>query len=168
MMLRCCSLLNPWSVLLIVFFGGCGNPTSNTENDELQSVTSDATEGPSYPSITQEEMIDLFNRCDYVDYIFYDFSFSISQGEKPAIQAALNHVSKSIAKINTNCKPIGRIFYQIEGVNVLEADIYFAEGCQYYLFYKDQKPVYANELSPAGVAFYQSVFKNFEQYQSNS
>ena len=154
-------------LFLILPLGSCGNSSSTTNAKEQISTGTNAVEGPTYPSITQEEMIDLFNRCDYIDYIFYNYSFSISQGEKPAIQAALNHVSKTIAKNDPSCKPIGRIFYQIEGENVLEADIFFAQGCKYYLFYKDQKPVYANELSPAGVNFYNNVFQGFEKYKSN-
>ena len=146
---------------LILLFVSCQNPSP--EEDKTDEVLKNEL---VYPSITQEEMVHLYENCDFIDYILYGYDFSISQGEKPAIQASFNHISRTPANINPTCKPIGRVFYQIEGENVLEADIYFADGCQYYIFLKDSKPVAANQLSPAGVAFYQNIFKRFEQYKN--
>ena len=109
----------------------------------------------------------LFENCDFIDYILYQYDFSVSQGEKAAIQASMNHVSRSTPTIDPNCKPIGRVFYQVDGKNAMEADIYFSETCQYYIFLVEGKPVYANNLSNSGVAFFQNIFQQFEQYKKN-
>ena len=150
------------SVILSACFFGCQGNTPQSE----AGVTETPSTGQSYPSITDSIMVYLWENCDFIDYIFYTYDFSLSQGERPAIQASLNHISREVPVIDENCRSIGRIFYQVEGVNVMEADIVIGEQCQYYIFYENGKKTYANKLSVSGIAFFNGVFQQFGRQQS--
>lgn len=135
---------------LVLTSFSCGNsPNSNGE----ASSTSEATAQPSLGSLPMETIQYLWDQCDYVDYIFYHLPISMSLNEKGSIQYALRHISADAAIINPECKPIGRIFYQVRGENVLEADMFFSEGCTYFKFLRDNKPIYANYMTDDGIKY---------------
>jgi hypothetical protein len=116
------------------------------------------------PSLPQAEMKKLFDEATYVDYIFYDLPFSVSQDNKASIHANLNMISpEKMNGISKSCKPIGREFFHIGGEIVYEADLYFSEGCFGYIFLKDEKPTYANKLSAEGGKFYSNLIKQSNQ-----
>lgn len=109
------------------------------------------------PSITLEEMENLNTKCDFIDYTFYDprLPMSISLNELPSIRLTYGHVSQTTPTPTApTCKPTGRIFYQSQGDYILEAEFYFSDGCTYFVFFKDGKPTYANDMSPAGKKFF--------------
>ena len=114
-----------------------------------------AAQNTTYPSIPDSTMQYLWERCDYVDYIFYELDFSVSQSSQHEIRKSLQHISRAVPDVSPACRPIGHLFYQVEGENVLEANIFFSPECQYYLFYRDGEPAYANAMTPAGVQFYE-------------
>ncbi len=123
-----------------------------------------ATEAPPlpqgerlYPSIPIDTLQMLWQRCDFIDYVFYYTDFSVSQNKQEDIRAAIRHISEGIPLIREECQPIGRIFYQVEGENRLEADLFFSEGCVYYIFYDKGQRAYANEIMPAGMQFYEQI-----------
>ena len=68
-------------------------------------------------------------------------------------------LKKEKIKLNKNCKSIGRIFYEIDGNIEIEAEIYFSDQCQHFVFMKDNKRIYANNLTPEGVAHFKNIFK---------
>ncbi len=139
----------------------------NSSKDIREAAQADSEAAVAYPSITEEIMVKLWEQCDFVDYIFYDYDFSLSQEEKAAIQTSINHITREVPVIDPACRSIGRIFYQIDGENVMEADIVVSEKCQYYVFYENGKKTYANKLSAAGIGFYQKIFQQFGQHKSN-
>lgn len=120
-----------------------------------------ATETPTspYPSITQEKMIYLYENCDYIDFVFYATNFSMSQNVKGAIQSTLGGISTTPAKVVSSCQPMGRVFFQVDGVNVEEADLFFGGTCLYYLFLQDGTYAYGNQMTEGGYGFYQKVFE---------
>lgn len=82
---------------------------------------------------------------------------------KASIQQTLTHVAENVAVLDPNCKSIGRVFYEIEGQTEIEAEIYFSNQCQYFVFMKNQKPIYANNITAAGVTHFNNIFKQAEQ-----
>lgn len=114
--------------------------------------------GETYPSIPAEEVKILWDSSDYVDIVFYYEDFSISQKNQSDIRGMLNYISSNVPQINANCQPIGRIFFQIQGRNAAEADIFFTQGCTYFLFYKDGKKAYANGFTESGAKFFNQIF----------
>jgi hypothetical protein len=148
------------ALLLTGILYSCGSDGSaDSQNDTTEPATNPVAEVPSYPSVPADTIKALFNECDYIDYVFYYTNFSVSQKEQRDIQTAITYIASETPEINPNCKPVGRIFYQVEGENRVEADLYFSQGCMYYLFYEDGKPAYANRIMPNGISFYTKIFQ---------
>lgn len=112
----------------------------------------------SLPPMSKERLQYLWDNCDYIDFVFFDLDFSMSQEEKSAIQGTLTGIAANAPTLNPSCKPIGRVFFQVAGKNVEEADLVMGQGCIYYIFQENGKPAYANLLTERGFKFYQDVF----------
>lgn len=150
---------------LSLLFAACqGTATDSSQEEqtgtEEQAQTSapTATATPQYPSVAEEKMKMLWDKCDYVDFVFYATNFSMSQNQQPAIRTTLQGISTLVPTINPSCQPIGRIFFQIEGVNEAEADIFIGQDCLYYLWLENGQYTYANMMTEKGVEFYQNIF----------
>ena len=159
-------------LMISLFLGACqdSNQTSDKTNSAEQETTTpgeakeNTQQGESlYPSIPLEDLVALYNECDFIDYVFYYTNFSVSQSEKSDIQTAIRYISEAPALINSKCKPQGRLFFQVNGENKMEADLYFEPDCTYYVFYKDGKPAYANQLMPGGIQFYNNIFTSIQK-----
>lgn len=115
---------------------------------------------PLYPSFPLERLEYLFNTADYIDVIFYDLPISLSMNEKSSVQTFLSYVAVEVPPSLPHCtKAAGRIFFQVKGENVDEADLYFSNGCKYLVFYKEGKPAHANFLTEQGVAYLNSLLQ---------
>lgn len=150
------------ALLLAAAFLSCGGNSQHNQQNGQQSAQA-AEQPPSYPSIPMATVQMLFEKCDYIDYLFYYTNFSVSQKTKPDIQRAISHIAAEPPVIHSNCKPIGRVFYQAEGESLLEADLYFDEKCIYFLFMEDGKPAYANRMMPNGIAFFNQIMQHAKQ-----
>ncbi len=149
-----------FSVLVFcMFFFACDS------NSGKQADSTTTTQGKAMESIPFETISYVFENCDYVDYVFYNTNFSISQNEKASIQGAIAQISKTPATLDPNCKAIGRVFYQIDGKNHLEADLYFQEGCYYYVFLENNKPKYANVMTDEGIAYFKNIMARAQSVQ---
>jgi len=147
-------------LLATILLGSCtGNP--KTENSKSDEKTQTAT--VKYPPLPDDIKLELWNKCDYIDFIFYNYSFAMNQSDQQNIRLSLQHINPVAPKIDPNCQPIGRIFYQIEGENAAEADLVMGEGCNYLVFYRDGEKSFANELNEAGQAFFNRVFNMMEK-----
>lgn len=152
-------------LFLVSIFFSCGNDKKTVAAKPTTQVAKPAAPAlnPPLPSISLETAQHLFANCDYIDYIFYNTNFSVSQAEKASIQSALTHIAQqSPPGLNPNCKAIGRVYYQIQGDNYLEADIYFQDGCKYFVFYENKKPAYCNLMTDNGMAYYTNIFKQVQ------
>lgn len=149
---------------LASFIWACGSGA--TEEKAPETTTPPATEqtaqtnsAPALPAYPTEKVKVLFDSCDYVDVIFYYEEFSINQKNQKDIRGMLNYISSNPpASLNESCQPIGRIFFQIEGRNAAEADIFFQQECLYFLFYEDNKYAYSNNFTQSGVNFFSNIF----------
>jgi len=157
------------SVLLI----GCGG-NGATAKKPAATTTAPAKAAPAQStgvknkvalqSIPRETILNLWNKCTYIDYIFHDLPFSMSQDESESIQANLNYISaEPQAYIPNNCKPIARQMFHVGGDIVLEADVYLSNVCQFYVFVENEKPVYANKMSPSALQFFSTMFNKVDQ-----
>lgn len=120
-------------------------------------------------SIPEEEFMKMYNNASYVDYIFYNLPFSISQNDQSSVRSNLGMISSEpLTSLQEGCKPIGREFFQIDGVVAFEADLYYSEGCFGYVFMKDEKPIYANKMSEEGLKFYGNLIEQAKQIQQGN
>lgn len=139
------------------------NPNTADRQGEMDA------NGNEYQSITADIMQNLYNNCQFIDYIFNDLPFSMNQSESNGIKGTISHVT-TIAQptIPADCKPIARQLFQIDGEIVLEADVYFSENCQFFVFFEGRKPIYANKMSASGIEFYTNIIKQAMQARQSA
>ncbi len=112
----------------------------------------------NYPSITIEILNKLYEECTYMDYIFNELDFSISQDNPNSIRASIKFISTSVpSEIPEGCTSMGRKFFHIDGEIVLEAEVYYSPQCAFYVFYENGKAIYANTMTKEGLNFYGNV-----------
>ncbi len=145
---------------IFCFFLSCESKNNSTENTTPKSHEDKKInhKGEQYPSITLDIMRKIFEESDYADFVFYNTNFSMSMDQKPSIQGTIRHISESVPAIDPACKAIGRVFYQIDGENFMEADIFFENDCKYYIFYENKKKKYANQMTEEGINHYNNIF----------
>jgi len=134
----------------------CGDST--TENTTPAPVTQ--VQADTFPSIPIPKLQDLWENCDYIDYVFYQLPISMSLDQDNSIKYALSHISSSGAPKKPECKSIGRVFYQVKGENQEEAELYFSEGCTFFVFLENGKPKYGNYMTPTGAQYLNNTFQS--------
>jgi len=139
---------------------------SCSENEKKKVKTSPVAKAevkktlPELPPMPQNELALLFEQCDFIDYIFIDLPFSLSQNEKSSIQQNVLFAENVPVKERlASCKPMARKFFKIKGNIVWEADVFATPPCHYFVFYKDNNPTYANKMSANGINFYNNLIE---------
>jgi hypothetical protein len=143
--------------LFLLLFNSCKKePKTATANNNKPSATMLVM--PNKGGIPKEQVEVIINRCSHIDFNFTDLSFSMNQSEKNAVIADMSYISpESVDAIPNTCRPMARKVYYGHGKVLLEADIYFSQECLYFVFIKDEKPMYANRINQTGVTFYTNV-----------
>ncbi|PHI19408.1 hypothetical protein CEQ90_12880 [Lewinellaceae bacterium SD302] len=144
---------------LLCLFAACGNDNAATSNPQV-TATAPPT---SYPSISIDRLEYLWNNADYMDVVFYELPISLNQSTQEQVRSTIAHISEKTPVINPACKSVGRLFFQVKGKNVEEAEIYFENGCTYYVWLENGKPAYANTITQAGIDFYNNVYVQAQQ-----
>ena len=110
------------------------------------------------PGLDIQAYKNLIENCELIDYIFHDLPFSMSQDHRSSIVTNLQFISSStVDQLNRDCKSTARIMYSVNGEIVTEAELYFSEGCIYFVFVKDEKPYAANLMTEKGIVFYNNI-----------
>lgn len=158
--------------LVCLSMAACGNNTaSENTGSSTASENADAPVAPpangnavSYPSLPIARMQALYDSTDYIDFVFYYANFSMNQSNDPSIKATLGHVSNEVPTVYPDaCQPIGSLFFQSGGKEIMQAELYFSERCVYFIWLENGQRTYANKMTPAGFQFYQQVFSQQSQ-----
>lgn len=152
---------NKLPILIFAMFSlfiACGQKSTDNATDQIKEQPAKKNENVM-ESISLAAMQNIWEVVDYMDLIMYNAAVSVSQDNQAAIRGTLRYISENSAVVPSTCKPDGRISFMAKGEIELEADIYFTEGCQFFLFIENQKPVYGNFMTPEGVSFFQQVVK---------
>ncbi len=157
-----------YSLFFVLCLTACGsNDAANQETNNPPSTPEQTVPGPAgdalYPSITMEEMQNMWNNTTSIDYLFYELPISMNMVERPAIESTLRQISDKPARIDPSCKAMGRVFFQNKGEAVAEADFYFTPKCTYFIFMENQKPVKSNQMTAEGVKFFQNIINSSTQ-----
>jgi hypothetical protein len=145
-------LLLPIGLLSACTDGG----KKSTDGVTVKAVES--KRGPhALPPMDKATYEQLQSTVTQVDYIFHSLPFSVNQTERPAIQTNLAMISPERANDVTGCPIFARESFQVNGEIVLEADIYFNEGCYAYVFYQGKDKVFANKITDQGKQFYNNL-----------
>lgn len=153
---------SPILLILLSFFlfSSCeeSEKKEGMAKDKLWETKANEVKVSTLPSITFEEMKELYEGCDFIDIIFYNVEFSMSVKNKSNIQRMVAFASPDVAQINPNCKAMGRLFFQKNGELIVEADMYYDDQCQYFVFQKNGKNAYANNITQEGQAYFAKIF----------
>lgn len=150
-------------VLLISLLLSCKSDPKSAPQLKATPAANAATKTPvatkpGYPKIPNELLLTMWNEGQMIDYIFHDLPFSMNQDEQASIRTNLTYIAdKAVDQMPTSCKSIARQFYQSNGEIIFEAEVYFSDGCQMYVFWQDGKPKYSNYMSEAGVTFFKNM-----------
>lgn len=148
------------AVAVLAFMCACGGQdTSTAATTDTAPAAAPLT---TYPSIDVIRLEYLFANATYMDATFYNLPVSINQSELPQIQSTLAGISTDPITLAPACKPLGHIWFQVNGENVEEADIYFQAECIGYVWYEDGKPAYSNKLTQDGVNFYANIMQSVQ------
>jgi hypothetical protein len=150
-------------ILILLIQIGCKNESKKPTTSENPVEVKEEATGPEIPGLPQDVMVKLLNECTSIDYIFHVLPFSLSQNEDPSIDQNVSFIdiNKPLGRIPARCKKAdGRKFYLIKGQPAYDADVYITNNCKFYVFVdKNNKPIYANEMTQAGVNFYDNIIK---------
>ena len=153
-----------FAFLLVTSIFACTGDQGNVASTAPATSPAPAAPPPVvYESIEIARLENLFANATYMDATFYDLPVSINQSELPQIQSTLSGVSSEPMPLDPACKPLGHIWFQINGKNIEEADIYFQQECVGYVWYENGKPAYSNKLTREGMNFYANILQSVEQ-----
>lgn len=151
-----------FALILMVLLSSCGGGDSSNKDklskEEKWKTKAEKVQVSSLPSISFDEMKTIYEGTDFIDIIFYNVDFSMSVNNKTNIQRMVGMVSTNVAQLNPSCQAMGRLFFQKNGELLIEADMYYDETCQYFVFQKNGKPAYANYITPEGQAYFAKIF----------
>lgn len=144
-------------ILLVV--SSCKNSTTETDTTNSNTKTATSTKA-MLPPISREEIIQLYESVDHIDYIFFDWNFSMNQSDENAVKAAVTFISNEGPKaVPADCKAIGHLVFISKGEFIKEADLFFAENCYFYAFTNEQgRQTHFNAMTDQGIGFYQKMF----------
>lgn len=142
-------------LLCLSGFSACTNKQSKDDPAKTPTAT-------TLPSIAVERLEYLFEKATYMDATFYELPVSINQSELAQIQQTIATVAAEPMPLSPGCKAVGHIWFQVDGKNIEEADIYFSAGCVGYVWYQDGQPAYSNKMTEAGINFYGNVFQQVQ------
>ena len=143
----------------LLAIASCDNSTAAAKKAASNATQIAAPAVPhSLPSITLAEMQRLYERCDFIDFIFFHMDFSMSVNEKSNVQRVITFVDKAQPNPAITCPAMGRLVYQSGGKILMEADMHYAEDCYSFVFYKDEKKVFVNKMTEQGKNYFQQMF----------
>ncbi len=153
------NIISNWIFLCcMVSIMSCGEKVPKpADNAEIMPF---ANQLPAMPAVEIERMR---LNCTGIDYTFIEHGFSMSIDEREDIVQDFMIIGDVPPQINTQCKLMGMIFYKQGQERFYDAELYFSDQCQYMIFMKDGKQVYANQLSPDGVAQFQGILEYIEE-----
>lgn len=146
------------ALLLTTILCTCA-PSPKTEEAQTSTTTA---ENLAYPSIDFDRLTYLWENATYMDATFYTLPISMNQSELNQIRQTIATVGEDPLILPSTCKPTGHIWFQVNGVNVEDADIYFSSGCVGYVWYEDGKPAYSNMMTEGGVNFYSNIINSVQ------
>ena len=156
-------------IIFIFSLAACNNDkAASAAKVDLAPKAAPVSSKPGYPRIPNELMLKMWEEGQMIDYLFHDLPFSMNQNELASIRTNMTYISeKALDKIPNNCKPIARQFYQVNGEIVFEADVYFTEGCRFYVFFVEGKAKYGNYMSDSGVQFFNNMISQAMKARQN-
>lgn len=137
-------------LILVISLSACNN------QKDVQVEVENTPAAPSLPSMSEEELVAIFQATDEVDILFLEKSFSMNAPGNMAKQVIQNISPAGVEK--TPCKEICYLFVKSQGEQIAHIGAFLDNGCSYYVFYEDNKPKYINGMTQGGIDFFNRIF----------
>lgn len=111
---------------------------------------------PMLPKTTVKR---LWDSCTRIEYTFLQTPFTMALADSTSIRESLRHIGYGEAVRKTDCKIFAKVFFYINGDLILDADMFFTEGCRFFVYNIDGKPAYANLMSSEGRDFLMQILE---------
>lgn len=144
--------------MLATACGGGTEAESAAAKTSAAAPVAQPTSLPPLPLHPEAELLEIARQVDYVDFLFYNYDFSMSMDSESGVTYALQLIGPEPAQRSPACQPIGRVYYQVRGQNALTAELFFSPGCAYLQFVDGNTPLYAHSISEQGRAFLNGQF----------
>ncbi|MEM0994997.1 MAG: hypothetical protein AAGI49_18345 [Bacteroidota bacterium] len=146
---------------ILCFFAQCNGGQSENTGKVEEATPSAVQTLETLPSISQETMNMLWQECKSIDYIMMNLPFSISTSDQQQSRALLRHVGTEASAFYADCSKTATISYVGDRGILAEADLYFSQSddrCNFFVFYEDGKPKYANRFTQEAYDYYKQIF----------
>ncbi len=146
--------------LSVMFISCNGGSSENTANATAETP---AAQQATFPTPPTDFLQDIYERVDYIDFVFDKTNFSVSVSDKANAQRNVTYLSQDAVK-DINCTPyMGRMYFSSEGVEIAVAQMHYSDNCKYFIFVdKHQRPKYACLMSEAALAFFENIFSRVQ------
>ncbi len=136
-----------------------GEKTNNKPNTSIEKENANSEEITRYRPLPRHIYDQIYKYADYLDIIFEDLDFSMSQENNASIRGFLNNINmKRTPAVKSSCKPMGHVVFLKKGNPIIEADFFHSPGCYYFLFFDEMgKPIFANSMSDIGIDFFENI-----------
>jgi len=159
-----CDTFALMKLLYIVTFGLLTLGTACKESPTTPTVSYYTPEGFTTGGITPEMTDELLKNADHIDYIFTVIPLSMNQEGQSSVYQDVRYLSNTpLDGIISGCEPLARKIYLGNGEIIVEADLYFSNGCMFQVFISDEKPLFGNFLSQEGIGFYGNLMEQAKQ-----
>ena len=138
------------------------NEKKEESNQNIKTENKAPQEDQVYlPSISMDDLEVLWENCNQMDYIYYDLPISTSLSDQYSVQQSLRHVSDTPVSqsVKDNCKAISRVWFKKDGEDLMDAEIYFSNGCSFFVFFKEGKPAHSNYMTDAGIKYFNDILQ---------
>lgn len=143
----------------------CKNDPASKATTTTPTTTQSVAQLPALPNDIVKDLADNTAR---IDYIFQELPFSMSADNRQNSQPYLTHIDVAPANMVANCKLMARAIYgDDKGRQIAEADVYYGQGCQYFVFLVKNKPTYANAMTESGIRFLDNLVSKLSQPATN-
>jgi hypothetical protein len=130
------------------------------EKKEVATKVTPIKAQETLPQLPAEWLQKLLDSCTLVDYTFFTMPITISLDRQASVRSSLRHIGAGLVVRKSDCKLFAKLFYQIKGRMILDADMYFSDnGCSYLVYNIGGKPTFANPISTEGVQFLNQIIE---------
>lgn len=137
--------------LLAITVFSCQNDASSKKETTVQPASSSEM---NYPPLPEEDLLNLYKNTIAVDVIAYDLGISMSYNDAASIRPIMAMLKPAQASEKASCKSIGRISFMYASGLGEEAEMMIHNGCQSFVWLKDGKKAYMNQLTDDGHQFF--------------
>lgn len=106
------------------------------------------------PPLPEDKRLELYRKTIAIDIIAYEMGISMSYNDPASVQPVMAMIKPAQGTWKKGCKPVGRISFMFDTGIGQEAEMLIHDGCKSFVWLKDGKNAYINDLTDEGLEFF--------------